>query len=336
MNWLVNRLLRAVVAIYLVVTFSFVMIRLIPGGPAAYIRSSLRNDNPGMSSEAIDSLVSSYTGMDPDKSIFEQYIDYMSGVMLRGDLGTSLIRGESVNTILLDALPWTLFVMTLSIFLTFSIGITLGAFMAYREGSPVDYGFSALSILSNSIPYYVLGVLFLFFLALQWDFFPNGGRLSSDVDVGLTLEFLVDALYHATLPVLSFVLTQFGFQALAMRGNSISVLGENYLRVAEIRGLSQRRITLQYVGRNAVLPLYTSLMISIGGMFGGAVILEEIFTYPGVGYYMFQAIDSRDYPVLMGAFIIITSAVVFALLIADLTYGWIDPRASEGESSETY
>jgi len=336
MHWLLNRLLRAVIAIYLVVTFSFAMIRLIPGGPAAYLRAQLRDSNPGMSSEEIDNLLRAYIGVDPNKTLFEQYVDYMAGVMLDGDLGQSLILGESVNAILLDALPWTLFVMSLSILLTFTLGIGLGAFMAYKEGSGFDYTFSVVSVLSNSIPYYVLGVLFLFVLALQWDLFPNGGRKSSGVDPGLTLEFIWDALYHATLPVLSFVLTRFGLQALAMRGNSISVLGQNYLRVAEIRGLAQRRITLQYVGRNAVLPLYTSLMISIGSMFGGAVILEEIFTYTGVGYYMFQAIDSRDYPILMGAFIIITTAVVFAILIADLTYGWIDPRASGGDSRETY
>jgi peptide/nickel transport system permease protein len=182
----------------------------------------------------------------------------------------------------------------------------------------------------------VLAVVFVFLLGFQWELFPTGGRTSIGVQAGFSVRFVLDALYHAALPVLSFVLTRFGFQALAMRGNSINVLGENYLRVADIRGLPGKRIALHYVGRNAVLPLYTTLMISIGTMFGGTVILEQIFAYQGVGYYMFQAIDARDYPLMMGAFIIITVAIVGAILFADLTYGWIDPRARGGGDRETY
>jgi len=335
MHWLINRLGRAILTIVGTVTLSFVMIRLIPGGPLDYIRGQIRNQNPGMSSDAIDALVEAQAAINPEGSIVEQYVSYMSSVF-QGDLGTSTWYGDPVNQILIEALPWTLFVMALSLLFTFAIGIGLGAVMAYKEGSRFDYTFSSVSIFFNSIPYYVLGVLFLFVLSYQMDLFPTGGRSSDAVPVGFSVAFLLDALYHAALPVLSFVLTRFGFQALAMRGNSINVLGENYLRAAKIRGLPGRRIAFQYVGRNAVLPLYTTLMISIGTMFGGAVILEEIFAYPGIGYYMFQAIDARDYPLMMGAFIIITTAIVAAILFADLTYGLIDPRASGGETRETY
>lgn len=335
MYWLLKRLARAVLTIVATVSLSFAMIRMIPGGPMDYLRAQLREQNSGMSSEAIDALVESYTRVNPDEPLLDQYISYVTSIM-RGDMGTSTWYGEPVSGILLDALPWTLFVMSLSLFFTFAIGIGLGALMAYKEGTRFDYTFSALTIVFNSIPYYVLAVVFLFVLAFQWQVFPTGGRTSQDVEAGLTLAFLLDALYHAVLPVLSFVLTRFGFQALSMRGNSINVLGENYLRAADIRGLPERRIAFQYVGRNAVLPLYTTLMISIGTMFGGTVILEQIFNYPGIGFYMFQAIDARDYPLMMGAFILITTAIVVAILFADLTYGLIDPRARGGESRETY
>lgn len=335
MHWLLKRLGRAVVTIVATVSLSFVMIRLIPGGPMDYLRSQLREQNTGMSSAAIDALVESYTRVNPDRPLYEQYVNYV-GSVLQGDLGQSTWYGDPVAAILADALPWTIFVMSLSIAFTFGIGIGLGALMAYKEGSWFDYGFSTVTIVLNSIPYYVLAVVFLFLLGFQYDLFPTGGRTGPGVEPGLSLTFLGNALYHATLPALSFVLTRFGFQALAMRGNSINVLGENYLRVADIRGLSGRRIAFQYVGRNAVLPLYTTLMISIGTMFGGTVILEQLFSYQGVGYYMFQAIDARDYPLMMGAFIVITVAIVTAILIADLTYGWIDPRASGGDTRETY
>ena len=335
MHWLIKRVARAIFTVIATISLSFVMIRLIPGGPMDYLRAQLREQNAGMSSDAINSLVESYTRINPDEPIAVQYVDYVTSV-LQGDLGTSTWHGDPVSEILLDALPWTLFVMSLAIALTFTLGIGLGALMAYKEGSWFDYSFSSLTIVFNSVPYYVLAVVFLFLLSYQWNLFPTGGRIGSGVEPGFRLGFVTNALYHATLPVLSFVLTRFGFQALAMRGNSISVLGENFMRVAHIRGLPERRIALQYVGRNAVLPLYTTLMISIGTMFGGAVILEQIFNYPGVGYYMFQAIDARDYPLMMGAFILITTAIVAAILIADLTYGWIDPRARGGESRETY
>lgn len=300
-----------------------------------FLRAQIREQNSGMSSQAITSLVESYTKVNPEEPLWDQYISYVMSI-LQGDMGTSIWYGEPVSQILFDALPWTLFVMSLALLLTFSLGIGLGAVMAYKEGTRFDYVSSVVSIGFNSIPYYVLAVLFLFVLAFQLQLFPTSGRMSTGVEPGFTLTFLVDILYHATLPVLSFVLTRFGFQALAMRGNSINVLGENYLRAAEIRGLPGRRIALHYVGRNAVLPLYTTLMISIGTMFGGAVILEQLFNYPGVGYYMFQAIDARDYPLLMGAFIIITTAIVISILIADLTYGKIDPRAQGGGDRETY
>lgn len=120
-----------------------------------------------------------------------------------------------------------------------------------------------------------------------------------------------------------------------MRGNSVRVMGEDYVRVAELRGLKSRWIALSYVARNAILPMYTNFLISIGFMFGGAIILEEIFGYYGVGYYMIRSINARDYPLMMGCFLVITIAVVIAIYIGDLTYGKLDPRAG-GDTNESY
>jgi peptide/nickel transport system permease protein len=158
--------------------------------------------------------------------------------------------------------------------------------------------------------------------------------MSSGTEASLSVTFLVDALWHAAMPIASFVVTTFGLQALAMRGNSIRVLGEDYLRVARLRGLPDRRIGIMYVGRNAILPLYTEFMIAIGFMFGGSIILEQIFSYPGIGFYLFQSISSRDFPLMMGTFIVITLSVTLAVYVADLTYGLVDPRA--GGDNESY
>ena len=257
--------------------------------------------------------------------------------LARGDFGQSVTYNSPVMSIVEKALPWTVFLMALSLFITFLLAVSLGAVMAYREQSTFDVastmGFTVLS----SVPYYVAGILMLYVLAYQFSLFPTGGRVDPDAPVGFNATFILSALHHAALPMISLVVTEFAGRAVAMRGNSIRVLGEDYLRVARLRGLPESGIALRYVARNAILPMYTDLMVQIGFVFGGAVILEQIFTYRGVGFYMFKAVMSRDYPLMMGAFILITVAVVIAIYVADLTYGKIDPRAETGgESRETY
>ena len=316
---------RALFTIFAAVSLTFFMIRFLPGDPEDYLEAQLSQQS-GMTSQEINAIVESYTNINPDKPLTMQYIDYMISTA-KGDLGTSIWYQDSVSSILADALPWTVFVMGIALFFIFVIAIALGALMAYNEGSTFDTSTTVALILSNSIPYYVVGILSIYILGYQWGLFPTGGRISSNVNAGFTLPFIGSALYHAALPAFSLVITGIGGRAIAMRSNSIRVLGEDYLRVARLRGIPSNRIALNYVGRNAILPMYTGLVISIGFMFGGSIILEKIFTYPGVGYYLFGSINTRDYPLLMGGFLIITIAVVIGVYFADLTYEKLDPRA---------
>jgi peptide/nickel transport system permease protein len=153
---------------------------------------------------------------------------------------------------------------------------------------------------------------------------------------GFNVPFMMGVIAHAALPFLSLQIAGFGGPALAMRGNSIQVLGSDYIRVAQLRGLSGARIATRYVSRNAILPLYTGFMIGIASMFAGSVILEEIFAYPGVGYYLVRAFESRDYPLMMASFILLAAVTIVGILIADLTYGLIDPRIQTGEKRESF
>lgn len=336
MNYYVERTAQAIFTVFAVATLSFGMIRLLPGGPMAFLKARLIEQRGGEADmEQINRMVEVYTNVHPEEPLLDQYLSYMGG-LVQGDMGVSIWYQEPVSELLASALPWTVFVMSISLLLTFSIGITLGATLGYKEGSQFDLLSTLVSILLSSIPYYVLAVVLLSVLGFHLKWFPIGGRVSSDVTPGPNIAFYASALYHAALPIASLVITGFGIQALAMRGNSISVLGEDYLRVAKLRGLPPRQIALRYVGRNAILPMYTSFMIALGFMFGGAVILEEIFSYHGIGYYMFRAIQSRDYPLMMGAFIIVTTGVVLGVYIADLTYGKLDPRAKGGSGREAY
>jgi len=335
-NYYAQRFVQLIITAVSVITFSFAVIRLMPGGPMDYLRAQLSaNMGSGRTQEEINSIVEAYVSVNPDAPIYVAYINYLTDI-LQGDLGRSVWYDRPVAGIIAEALPWTVFIMLVSLVLTFAIGIVLGALMAYFEGERIDSVGSITSVVLTSIPYYIFALVLLFLLAYQTEFFPTGGLHSNDTTAGLNLAFILSALHHGTLPIVSLVLTGFGGWALSMRGNAIRVLGEDYLRVAELRGISDYRISMKYVGQNAILPMYTGLLISIGFMFGGAVILEEIFKYPGLGYYILRSVETRDYPLLMGGFIVITMAVLVSILFADLTYGKIDPRASGGEDRETY
>lgn len=333
MRWLLKRIASAIFTAWAALTVTFVIIRLMPGGPMDFMRAQLmsRGERGAQSSQRVATIVESYTNINPNQPLPVQYVSWLSST-LQGDLGKSIWHNTPVASILFDALPWTIFVMGVSLLVTFTIGCGLGAVMAYAEGTRFDYSSSALFTLLNSVPYYIAGLVFVYFFAYNFDLFPARGRVASDVDPSNTVAFYTSVLYHATLPILSVVVTQFGGWAVSMRGNSISVLGEDYMRVGELRGISRRRLVVNYVGRNAILPLYTSLMIAIGFMFGGSVILERIFAYPGIGYYLVQAVNQRDYQLMMGAFILITVAVVIGIFIADISYSLIDPRLGNEEA----
>ena len=327
-----KRLGQSVVTVFAVVTLSFVLIRLMPGGPVDYLRAQYIQQN--LSPEEVQEKIALYTNIRTDETILEQYVGYMTS-LAQFDLGRSIFYDRSVSAILGEAIPWTVLYMSIALCLMFVIGVSLGAFMAYREGSYFDTLSTLTAIVANSVPYYIAAILLVYALGFELSVLPTSGRMNPDTVVGMNVQFVLGVFAHAALPVLSLVVTGFGGKAITMRGNAISELGEDYLRVARLRGLSERRIALRYVARNAILPMYTGMMISIGTMFGGSVILEMIFAYPGVGYYVFKSISSRDYPLMMGGFILITVAVVIGVLIADLTYGKLDPRAG-GESDEAF
>jgi len=287
-----------------------------------------------MDPDRLNQIVEAYTNLNPEKPLISQYISYMSE-LARGDLGKSIYYGDPVVNIIAGALPWTVLVMSVSLVLIFGIGILLGAAMAFFEGGKFDTVASIVSTVMASTPFYVLAIWMVFILGYRWGMFPTGGRYNTIHSVGLTPQFLGSVAYHAVLPVTSLVLTGYGTRALTMRGNSISVLGSDYMRVADLRGIRRRIVITRYVVRNAVLPMYTSFLIAIGFMFGGSVILEVIFQYFGLGYYLYQAVNTGDIPLLMGTFLIITISVVFSIFIGDLTYGRIDPRAG-GAQDESY
>lgn len=341
MDWRIQRILQAGLTVFLVITFSFFLIRLMPGNPMDYMLADLvgmtAGDGGGSLTgeelEAAYEMAELYLNMNPAEPMHIAYYNYMIQT-LQLDLGASITYSQPVAVLLGQALPWTLFVLSWGVFLSFFIGIILGSLMAYWEGGKLDVGMTTYSVVMGSTPYYVMALLLVVTVAYQWGWFPTGGRQPEGVTAGFNWEFISGIIRHAALPILSTVVLS-GLASLSMRGNSVRVLGEDYLRVARLRGLSDGVIATQYVARNAILPMYTGFMVSIGTLFGGSVILEMIFVYRGVGFYLVEAARARDYPLMMGGFMLITICVVIALLIADLTYPKIDPRAG-GEDREAF
>lgn len=334
-RWFVKRTIQMFVTLFGAISLSFGLIRLMPGGPISYLRAQIMLSPTGGDASQVNAQVESVLNINPDDPIYLQYVDYLLAT-LQGDFGQSIWYEEPVVDVLASALPWTIYLSIVSLAVSFTIAIALGAAMAYFEGSRFDFGASSLSILLTSIPFYVVAIVLLAVLCYDLGWFPTGGRFDDSVQPGISIAFVSSVIYHSIMPITALIVAGIGGTALSMRGNSIRVLGEDYMRVARLRGLPERLIVLRYVGRNALLPLYTGLMISIASIFGGSIILEEIFTYPGMGWYMNRAFETRDYPLLMGSFLLTTTMTIVGIYIADLTYGMIDPTIERGDQRESF
>ena len=327
-NYVLRRFLVALAKIYVVVTLTFFIVRLMPTNPIeAYINELI--DQYGFTYQEARDQAAALFGLDLDTPLWQQYLQYM-GQLIRGDLGTSYrSKGTPVSAMIAKFLPWTLFSVGVSLLISFTLGILLGMVMAYRRESLLDHVLSALASILTAIPNYLVGMMILVFLGVQWKVFPitqMRGAMSPGMKPGFTWEFIKDIFYHATLPIMTYVLTTVGSWMLAMKSSTISTLGEDYVMVAKARGLPERRIVTAYVGRNASLPLFTQLAISIGFVVGGSALIEFIFVYQGIGQLLLNSINYRDYPVMQGVFLVITVAVILANFLADFVYSWLDPR----------
>lgn len=324
-RYIAKRLIMALVTVLVVISLSFFMVHLMPGNPMEALQAQLTSQG-GLSQAAIQAKVNLIYGILPKDPLWEQYLGYI-GHAFEGNLGQSVTNpGETVVHVLANALPWTLFSVSISLIISFVIGIAVGSLMATFQDSWLAKVMTFVTSFLSSIPSYLIAIILLFLLADMHPIFPNGGAYSVSVTPAFDFSFIESALYHSVLPILSYVIISFGGWALAMKGTAVSVLGSEYVRAAESRGLSSRRIAQSYVGRNSLLPQVTSLALSVGFMFGGSVFIETYFAYPGIGYYMIEAVDDRDYPVMMGCFLLITVAVIICNLLVDLLYPLIDPR----------
>jgi peptide/nickel transport system permease protein len=315
----------ALVTIYVVVTISFYMVRLMPGNPIEFLEAQLQQQG-GTSPDQIRQQVQAIYGVMPSGPLWKQYLTYV-GDIFRGDFGVSLLNpGQSVLSIIVGALPWTVLLVGVSLLISYAIGLVVGTIMAAYPDSGFSRVMTGVVSFLSAVPNYLIAIVLIYLLADLHHVFPITGAYSNNTTPGFNLPFIGSVLYHALLPMAAYVIVSFGAWSLAMKGSVTTVLGADYVRAAEARGLGGRRVTQTYIGRNAMLPMVTNLAVSVGYLFGGSVFIETYFSYPGLGFRLISAVNSRDYSLMMGCFILITITVVVSNLVVDLIYPAIDPR----------
>jgi peptide/nickel transport system permease protein len=326
-GYLLRRLGIFFLTIWAAATINFIVPRLAPGDPMAAILGKLEAQGGRIEDGA--KLIAAYRKMfGLDDPLPLQYLKYL-GSLAQFQMGYSLTSfPATVSEIIWDGLPYTISLLLVSTLVAFSVGIILGALLVWRGTPRSAKAIIPIIMIIAPIPYYLLAMLLLFLLSFTVPIFPNTGatsigRISSE---GFDIGYYLDVGYHAFLPALSIILSSVGGWALGMRGMMVTVQGEDYLTLAEAKGLKGRWIFLKYALRNAMLPQLTHLAISLGYVVSGATLVELIFGFPGVGYRLYSAITSADYTVMSGITFILVVSVALAILIIDLLYPRLDPR----------
>jgi peptide/nickel transport system permease protein len=306
------------------ITINFILPRMMKGDP---ITAYLARNQGKVSPEAINSLRILF-GLNTNRPLWQQYLDYW-GVLLHGDLGRSLSKGLApVTDVIADALPWTIGLVGTATIISFLVGTGIGTYVGWRRGGAAEFVVPVATFLST-VPYFWLGLIMIAVFSTTLGWFPASHAFDKTVHPEFTWGFVSSVLYHGTLPALTIVITSLGGWILGMRNMMISVLDEDYITVAQAKGLSPRRVVLGYAARNAVLPQLSSFALAVGFIVGGTLIMEMIFSYPGVGLRLFEATLAKDYPLMQGIFLVITLSVLVANILADVAHGILDPRTRQ-------
>ncbi len=327
LRYLIQRILLFFLIVWVGITLIFVLPKLAPNRDPIAERLSMLAASGGINAESVNEMVAAYRAkFGLDLPIWRQYLNYI-GDMLRFDLNYSMAMYPStVLEIIGRAVPWTIGLLAVSTIISFLLGSLVGGLLGWPRTPKIVHWVSTPFLMMSSVPYYLLGLVMMYVFAFKIKLFPLGGGSQYGTIPTLTLGFAWDVIKHAILPSASMVVAGVGFWALAMRGMMITTLGEDYVMLAEARGLSPRRIFFRYAMRNAMLPQVTSLALSAGTIFSGSLLVEIIFRYPGMGSVLYRAITTFDFFMISGVVFFIILAVGIATLLLDFVYPLLDPR----------
>ncbi len=322
MKLLLARLAHGLFVLWAVATLTFLLFRLMPGDPTLNFLSE------AFSEEMRQSLLHSF-GL--DRPLHEQYLIYL-GSLLRGDLGVSFLQKRPVLEILLEALPNTVALTVTALVVAYAFGIVAGAFLAFARGSVTEAIAIPAALITRAAPEFWLGMILLAGFSFALGLFPAGGANEAGSHFASEWARLgsADFLWHLVLPAVTLALYLQGLPLLLMRATMLEVLNDEFITMARMKGLSRWAIVMRHAARNALLPVATAFALGLGSSFGGNVVVEQVFSWPGLGRVLVGAVQGADYPLAQGAFIMIAGVLVLMNMVADLLYAWLDPRVSVG------
>ena len=325
MRFVIRRLGFFVVTLWAAVTINFLIPRLMPGNAAIAMMSRYRGHvNP----QALHALEVAF-GVNQHQGLLSAYLAYLGNTM-RGRFGISLtFFPDAVSHEVLQALPWTLALVGLTTIFAFVLGTLVGLLAAWHRGGMLDSFLPPIFVITSAFPYFWLALISIWLFAIKLGWLPESGGYNVTDTVGWSWGFTGDVLEHSVLPALTILVTSIGAWILTMRNNMISVLSEDYVRMARAKGLKPWRIMWTYAGRNAILPNLTGFAMSLGFVVSGAILVEFVFNYPGVGWMFLQSVENQDYALMQGLFLMIIVTVLVAILAADAVTAILDPRTRD-------
>jgi len=324
MRILARRLALYVVTAIVAITVNFFIPRLMPGNP---VEAAIGHMQARITPATIRALDIQY-GLNTKLSLIGQYVHYW-GQLLRGNLGISFSSyPATVGSVIRSALPWTIGLVGMATIISFALGTLLGIAAAWRRGSWLDNLLPAMTFF-QAAPYFFVAILMVAVFATRLGWFPqNSGYNTTLLNPGFTWPYISNVIDHAVLPALTIVVGSIAGWIIGMRNMMLTTMDEDYVLIAQAKGLSRSRV-IAYAARNAILPSVSGFSLAIGFVVSGSLLTEIVFSYPGIGFILLQAIGSEDYPLLQGIFLVVTFAVLAANLLADLMYSLLDPRTRQ-------
>lgn len=327
MRYLARRAIMLLLTLWSAITLNFLLPRLMPGNPAEVMLAKFKGKG-NMGPQAIHAI-KVMLGIS-NQSLWHQYLQYW-GEIFHWNFGVSYTYFPfSVTHMIAQALPWTLVLIGVTTVLSFVIGTGLGVWAAWKRGSWFDKTVTSVLTFTSSFPYFWFAMMLVFLLAFSASIFPNSGGYASQMVPGFTWAFISSALYHSVLPALTILVSSLGGWQLQMRNNMISALNEDYVVLAKAKGLPEGVIAMAYAARNAILPNVTGFAMSLGFVVSGAILVELVFSYPGMGTLLYNAVTNEDFPLMQGIFLMIVVLVVLANFAADIINVVLDPRIRRG------
>jgi peptide/nickel transport system permease protein len=310
------------ITLWAALTVNFAIPRLMPGNEADAVLSTFRGINPA----AVHALDIEF-GINNHQSLISSYLQYL-GNCLTGNFGITAL-GVSVKSAITSAMPWTLGLVGVTTIIAFAIGTVVGILSAWSRGGKLDGLLPPLLFIVSTLPVFVIGLVLLYLFAGVLNWLPESGNYDIGATPGFNISFIWDVFKHALLPGLSLVVVTAGLWVYSMRNNMVTTIAEDYVKMARAKGLSSARIMFDYAARNAILPNLTGFAMQLGYVLGGAILVEYLFSYPGLGYQFYTATTDHDLPLMQGLFLFYTVAVLVCVLVADILTAIIDPRTRE-------